>query len=56
MLALEWSGKAAFNAEPLRPFYGAETSKEEAGFYRQSGNLAFAVYEAALRPAEPMDR
>ncbi|KAL8278754.1 hypothetical protein RQP46_008823 [Phenoliferia psychrophenolica] len=46
-LALEWSGQAAFNAEPLRSFYGVESDKDEAGFYRQAKNFAFAVVDNA---------
>ncbi|KAI5476314.1 cathepsin A (carboxypeptidase C) [Pseudohyphozyma bogoriensis] len=44
-LDLEWSGQAGFNAEPLRPWYANATSKDQAGVYRQYGNLAFAVVD-----------
>jgi carboxypeptidase C (cathepsin A) len=47
-LDLEWSGQAQFNEEPLRPWYAssdAVKAGKQAGVYRQSGNLAFAVVD-----------
>ncbi|KAM0754515.1 peptidase S10, serine carboxypeptidase [Meredithblackwellia eburnea MCA 4105] len=46
-LDLDWKGKAAFNAEPLQPWYATKGDKEQAGVYRASGNLAFAVVDNA---------
>lgn len=46
--ALEWSGKKGFNKEPLRPWYAdekAKKDKKQAGVYRSSGNLNFAVVD-----------
>lgn len=50
VLDLEWSGKSEYNAEPLRPWYASEKDvekDEQAGIYRASGNLAFAVVDNA---------
>ncbi|GAA5933552.1 hypothetical protein JCM1841_006349 [Sporobolomyces salmonicolor] len=50
-LALEWSNASSFRQEPLRPWYASEelaqvgNSSMQAGEYRQSGNLAFAIVD-----------
>lgn len=50
LAALNWSGKEAFNAEPLAPWYASgEDAKAglDAGEFRASGNLAFATVNNA---------
>lgn len=50
LLELEWSGQTEFNAEPLRPWYASKKQigeDKQAGVFRASGNLAFAVVDNA---------
>ncbi|KAK4051905.1 hypothetical protein OIV83_002610 [Microbotryomycetes sp. JL201] len=49
-LALEWSNKTAFNAQPLRPWYATSDARKQgrqAGVFRKAGNLAFATVDAS---------